>query len=252
MPWHSLSTPMDENTIPAIADQTVIQWGLGLKVGDTLQYMDENGQQLGLKLIGGLANSIFRGNVLIDEDLFLEHFPSSSGSNVFLIDGDPEEEAAIREELELSFRDHGWLMLPAAERLATFNSVENTYLSIFLILGGLGLIIGTIGLGIVLARNLLSRRNELGVMQALGFSQRLIIKIFTLEHFYLLLLGVGVGIVSSIIAALPSWLNPHVDISPWSILLLVGLIFLAGLGWIIYFIRRFLREEVLIAALWEE
>jgi hypothetical protein len=36
--------------------------------------------------------------------------------------------------------------------LAEFNTVENTYLSIFQVLGGLGLLLGSAGLGIVVAR----------------------------------------------------------------------------------------------------
>lgn len=240
-PWLSLREKLDEKTIPAIADQTVIQWGLGLSIGDTLQYLDENGRALNLKLIGGLANSVFQGNVLIDDRLFLEHFPGSSGSQVFLIDGDPAEAAAIRAEMERSFRDHGWLMTSAAERLAAFNSVENTYLSIFMILGGLGLLLGTIGLGIVLARNLLGRRDELALMAALGFRKSGIQRMITWEHIYLLLLGVGIGALSSTIAALPTWLNPNLEVSPWSVLLLITSLFLAGLGWIFFFAWRFLR-----------
>lgn len=248
-PWQSLAQPLGPNTIPAIADQTVIQWGLGLKVGDTLQYVDERGQALNLKLIGGLANSIFQGSVLIDDRLFLEHFPSNSGARVFLVDGQPEESEAIREELDLAFRDHGWGSQPAAERLATFNSVTNTYLSIFMILGGLGLLIGTIGLGIVMARNLLSRRDELGILLALGFRRHMVSRMVTLEHFYLLLLGVGIGLLCSVVAALPVWLNPNIPVSPLTVLVLIGLVFAGGLLWILLFSRWMMREETLVDTL---
>lgn len=248
-PWMSLNEELGENTIPAIADQTVIQWGLGLKTGDTLQYLDENGAVLNLKLIGGLANSIFQGSVLISRGHFLGHFPSSSGSNTFLIDGPSEEKAGIRQELEQSFRDHGWAMQEAAARLAEFNSVENTYLSIFMILGGLGLILGTIGLAIVLARNLLGRRNELGLLQAVGFPKALILRIVVLEHFYLLLAGVGIGLASSLLATLPSWLNPNIEISPWSLVWLMGFTFLHGVFWIVLISWRFLAGGNVIGAL---
>lgn len=237
-PWLSLRKKLGDQTIPAFADQTVIQWGLGLKIGDTLQYLDENGRALNLKLIGGLANSIFQGSVLIDDRLFLEYFPGSSGSKIFLIEGDPAEAEAIRTEMERSFRDHGWLMTTAAERLAAFNSVENTYLSIFMILGGLGLLLGTIGLGIVLARNLLTRRDELALLAALGFRTSGIQRMIIREHIYLLLLGVGIGAVSSTVAAWPAWLNPNLEISPSGTLLLIASLFLFGLGWIFFFAWR--------------
>ena len=48
----------------------------------------------------------------------------------------------------------------AARRLAQFNAVQNTYLNTFQVLGGLGLLLGSAGLGVVVLRNVLERRNE--------------------------------------------------------------------------------------------
>ena len=42
--------------------------------------------------------------------------------------------------------DRGMEWVPAAQRLNDFNAVQNTYLSIFSTLGGLGLLLGTVGL----------------------------------------------------------------------------------------------------------
>ena len=248
-PWRSLDRKLTDNTIPAIADQTVIQWGLGLSVGDTLHYLAENGLELKLKLIGGLENSIFQGSVLISEENYLRYFPSSSGSNVFLVEGQAEDKTQIREELQNSLRDHGWMMQESAVRLAEFNTVENTYLSIFLVLGGLGLIIGTISLGLVLMRNLLDRKHELGMMQALGFSNVLILSIVALEHFYLLLLGVGIGWISSLLASLPSWAKLNAENSMGMTLAMIGLLFLIGLIWILVLTWQFLRKEKVVTFL---
>ena len=59
----------------------------------------------------------------------------------------------------------------AAERLASFHRVENTYLSTFQALGGLGLLLGTIGLATVMFRNVLERRRELGLLRAVGYDR---------------------------------------------------------------------------------
>ncbi len=45
-PWLSLKQTLPGGVIPAIADQTVIQWGLMMKMGDTLLYQTENGDTL--------------------------------------------------------------------------------------------------------------------------------------------------------------------------------------------------------------
>jgi putative ABC transport system permease protein len=90
-PWATLDVALEGDLIPAIADETVIKWGLGMKVGDTLHYEDADGNIMNLLLIGGLAPSIFQGSVIISENLFLERFPGSSGTEVFLVDGNLQD-----------------------------------------------------------------------------------------------------------------------------------------------------------------
>jgi len=250
-PWRSLNKDLGDDLIPAIADQTVIQWGLGLKVGDTLVYQDELGKEMKLLLIGGLGNSIFQGNVLIADQQFLSHYPSSSGSSFFLLD-DIEDDEQAQAELNRGFRDFGWDMKDSARKLAEFNSVENTYLSIFMILGALGLLIGTVGLGVILIRNLLERKKELAMFKALGFGNSLILRIVLSEYMGLLFAGLLAGGISAIIAVLPGLLKPHSEVSVGFLVLLVGIILLNGLAWIWMLALNSVRKPDLIAALREE
>ncbi len=229
---HHIITSPYHPIIPAIADQTVIQWSLGKKTGDTLYYRNEKGDTLGLKLIAGLSPSIFQGYVLISSDDFLRNYPSSSGSNVFLIDGPIEKSKQIGEELSTTFRDYGWEMTTTAERLNEFNSVTNTYLSIFMALGALGLILGTVGLAIVLARSILERRKEIAILQALGFTQKHIWKLLTREYISLLLWGLVTGFVSSVIAVWPNLTSAGSEVSLEFVLMITASIFLNGLFWI--------------------
>src|SRR2546425_885221 len=82
----------------------------------------------------------------------------------------------------------------ATRRLAAFNAVQNTYLNTFQVLGGLGLLLGSMGLGVVVLRNVLERRSELGLLQAVGFTRRSIRWLVLSEHGGLLALGLAVGI----------------------------------------------------------
>ena len=52
--------------------------------------------------------------------------------------------------LETDLADAGFDAERVADRLANFLSVQNTYLSTFQTLGGLGLLLGTVGLGVVM------------------------------------------------------------------------------------------------------
>jgi len=248
-PWQILDDTFDDGTIPAIADQTVIQWGLGKKVGDILLYQNEMGDTLRLKLIAGTTPSIFQGFVIISNKYFLKNYPSSSGSNVFLVDGNPQNETAIGEELQFVFRDYGWEMESSAKRLVEFYSITNTYLSIFLALGTLGLLLGTIGLAVILARTILERRREISVMQAIGFQSISIFKILVREYFILLVVGVFIGFVTAVVATLPAFLSSNSDASFSTVALVVALILTNGIIWIVGLSWFALQKKILATGL---
>jgi ABC-type lipoprotein release transport system permease subunit len=248
-PWLALNKMFDDGTIPAIADQTVIQWGLGMKVGDVLLYQNELGDTLRLKLIAGTTPSIFQGFVLVSNQNFLKNYPTNSGSHIFLIDGNKENEQQIGNELQSVFRDYGWEMESTAKRLVEFYSVTNTYLSIFLALGALGLILGTIGLAVILARTLLERRREISVMQAIGFNNQPILKIITTEYLILLFTGVIIGFVTAVVATLPAFLSSNSDASFSTVAIVTGLILINGFLWIFGLTWFSLQKKKLVTGL---
>ncbi len=248
-PWQILEERFDDGTIPAIADQTVIQWGLGMKVGDVLLYQNEKGDTLKLKLIAGTTPSIFQGFLIISNQNFIQNYPTSSGSNLFLIDGDPENAVSIGEELQSVFRDYGWEMSSTAKRLVEFYSVTNTYLSIFLALGALGLILGTIGLAVILARTILERRREIAVMQAVGFTAVSIFKMLIGEYFILLFVGVLMGFATALVSTLPAFLSSNTGVSFSTVALVVALILINGVIWIVGLSWFSLQKKTLVTGL---
>ncbi len=230
-PWGSLNQE-HQGFIPAIADQSVIQWGLGLGVGDTLFYTNSRGEEIRLLLIGGLENSVLQGNVVISATHFFNHFPGSDGSGVFLLEAPNHDTLELENELAFVFRDFGWEMVSTVDKLAGFNSVENTYLQIFFLMGALGMLLGTIGLAIVIARSMLERRAEISLFNALGFSELLIRKIFFSEYSLLFLAGILTGTLSAAIATMPTWLAGSQNVSPQFLVGVLTVILVNGLFWI--------------------
>ena len=258
-PWSSLNGEIagqagedgsgQAHIIPAIADQAVIQWGLGKKTGDTLTYANERGEELRLVLVGGLNNSVFQGNVIISEDNFLFHFPSAGGSSFFLVDADQDRREQLQEELNFIFRDHGWEMTTAADRLNEFNSVENTYLGIFLMLGALGILLGVIGLAVVMARSIIQRKSEIALYASLGFKRSGIASLITREYIILLFAGFAAGMPPALIAGFPSLMSGNRESGLLFAALLMGIIFLNGVIWIIVTSRIMIKKTGLTAAL---
>ena len=244
-PWGSLEKELEDGLIPAIADQTVIQWGLGKKTGDTLYYQSETGDTLRIRLIGGIAPSVLQGNLIISDRHFLRFFPSSSGASVYLVDVEPGASVDPKNDLTRAFRDNGWYMTGSAARLAEFASVQNTYLSIFTLLGILALILGTVGLGIVLIRNIIERANEIGLFQALGYGPGQIFRIFFLEYFILIGIGILAGFLAAILATLPGLLSLNAMQAFSNIGKLLLLLIGNSICWISIFILTNLRKRSL-------
>jgi hypothetical protein len=251
-PWSTLSAEPEGGVIPAIADETVIKWGLGMKVGDTLQYSDAEGNIMKLLLVGGLAPSIFQGSVIISESHFLDRFPQSSGTEVFLVEGGMQDTARIAGQMNRGLRDLGWSMEYAPQRLAEFNSVTNTYLSIFLVMGALGLLLGTIGLSIVLFRSIIERREELTILRALGFGKKRVKSMVIREYLFLLLSGTLIGSIAAVIATLPALLSPNSEVSLSLILIIISVLLLNGVIWIWWMTGVALKNKIIVAALRNE
>lgn len=231
-PWLALKKNYGDNIIPAYADQTVIVWGLKKAVGDTLIYQDEYGKNVKLLILGGLNNSIFQGNILIADSYFQKHWPSVSGSKVLLVDNPIVSDDQLMQQFENNLQDLGVTGMKTSDRLSAFYSVENTYLSMFMFLGGLGVIIGTIGLGIVLMRNILERKKELALLAAIGYQQNSLFKLLFYENVFLLMAGLVCGVSAAFIGVLPSILSPSFEMPIGYILTLLLGIALSGLIWI--------------------
>ena len=173
----------------------------------------------------------FQGHLIIDQEFFDQHYPSSDGYYVFLIDAPWDSLENTAEKLRWAFQDQGMTMETTAHRLAEFSKVTNTYLSIFMILGGLGLVLGSLGIGIVLMRNVLERRGELALMRALGFHQSSVRRLILSEHLVLLLAGIGWGAVASFLAVLPALLTPGTSVPFSTIFLTFVAVLSSGLIW---------------------
>ena len=204
-PWRWLNRELEEGIVPALADYNSAQWILHRGLGDEIVVEDEAGNPVRLRLMGLLSGSIFQGQLLIAEDDFTRLFPQQSGYGYFLLDTPPEQAAALQVALEEGLAPYGLDAAAAAGRLARYQAVENTYLSTFQTLGGLGLLLGTVGLAVVLLRNAVERRGEWAFMRALGFRRRLLGRLLLVEQTFLLLAGLGIGTGAALLAAAPHW-----------------------------------------------
>jgi len=207
-PWSILDANLPGGAVPAVGDHDTLQWSLHKGLGDEIEYTDDNGKPVKVRIAGRIKGSVFQGSLLIGEKQFRRHFPAAGGYRVFLVDAPPGEAKAASAAFSAALEDLGMQLTGAADRLGRFAEVQNTYLSIFTALGGLGLLLGSVAIGVVVLRNVLERRGELALLRAVGFSKGHLTWMVLCEHWVLLALGMAAGAGAAAVAVLPALLSP--------------------------------------------
>jgi hypothetical protein len=78
--------------------------GLGLGLGDEIEYLDDGGKILKVRLVAGLAGSPFQGRLVVSESVLLRRFPTSAFPRLLLANSPPGRSADLAMSLELSPR----------------------------------------------------------------------------------------------------------------------------------------------------
>ncbi len=250
-PWLLLQRPVNDGPVPVVADATSLQYVLHARVGDIFSMDVGADRPLELQFVGAITDSVLQGELIMSEENFVRLFPAQQGYRFFMIDAPGVQTVAAAEALagvlEKDLTTFGFDAVTAVERLEAFHRVENTYLSTFQSLGGLGLLLGTVGLAAVMFRNVLERRRELALLRAVGFDRRRVSQMILAEAVLLLGAGLAAGVLSALVAVIPAW-RGHSGGGPGLVLamLLAGVI-AAGVVSSVLAIRAALRGRMLDA-----
>jgi hypothetical protein len=201
--WTELAPPGPDGIVPAIADATSLQYVLHAGVGDVIEIDTDTSRPHRLRIVGALRDSVLQGELMIAEEAFRAIFPDVAGYRMLLVDVAPARAADVTRALEERLEPYGLDVQDTAQRLAAYHRVENTYLSTFQALGGLGLVLGVVGLAAVIARNVLERRRELALLAASGYTGRDLGRVVAGEQLGLLAAGLVIGLAAALVAIAP-------------------------------------------------
>jgi putative ABC transport system permease protein len=250
-PWLLLIRPLQGDEVPVIADATSLQYVLHAAVGDTFSMDIGRDRPLVFRFVGALSDSVLQGELIVSEENFVRLFPAQQGYRLFLIEDravtDREQADALAGTLERELAPFGFDAVGTGERLASFHRVENTYLSTFQALGGLGLLLGTIGLSAIMFRNVLERRRELALLRAVGYDARHVSIVIVAEAALLLGAGLISGAACAALAIAPAWLGRGGALPGPGLVLLLAAVAVAGLVSSVIATRAALRGNMLEA-----
>jgi putative ABC transport system permease protein len=162
-----------------------------------LQVKDpESGRTRDLRVIGVLESSAsFAGDIVTSQDTLdaLADRPVPPQTYYFDLSSGVDT-AATAKTLEKDFARNG---LQTEVTAQTIRDNDATRRIVFLLLRGfmsLGLVVGIAALGVIAARSVVERRQQIGMMRALGFQRGQVRLVFLIESSFIALLGIGVGV----------------------------------------------------------
>lgn len=143
--------------------------------------------------------------------------------------------------------------LPKEQLASSRRSVESIF---YLLQGfvGLGLLIGIAALGVVTIRAVVERRQQIGVLRAIGFQRQMVQGVFLIENLFVSGLGTLIGYVLAITFSYNLYRQVAADqglsfLPPWGVLIGIGLAILAAALFVAWFHARQSARVVIAEAL---
>jgi putative ABC transport system permease protein len=156
----------------------------------------DTGETRELRVIGVLESSAsFAGQIVTSQETLEGLAGRAVPPQTYYLDlGSDANAAATAKTLEKDFAESGLQTQVTAQ---VIRDTDATRRIVFLLLRGfmgLGLVVGICALGVIAARSVVERRQQIGMMRALGFQKGQVRLVFLIESSFIALLGIGVGV----------------------------------------------------------
>jgi putative ABC transport system permease protein len=156
----------------------------------------DTGETRELRVIGVLESSAsFAGQIVTSQKTLEGLAGRAVPPQTYYLDlGNDANAAATAKALEKDFAESGLQTQVTAQ---VIRDTDATRRIVFLLLRGfmgLGLVVGICALGVIAARSVVERRQQIGMMRALGFQKGQVRLVFLIESSFIALLGIGVGV----------------------------------------------------------
>ncbi len=127
--------------------------------------------------------------------------PAPPLTSYFIRLNDPSKSSAVAKEIGQKLLINGVQSVSIKDELEGFQSRARSFLYIFQGFMGLGLIVGLAAIGVIAFRAVVERRQQIGVLRAIGFQSRAVSLSFLIETAFVVLLGCLSGTVLGLLLA---------------------------------------------------
>jgi putative ABC transport system permease protein len=128
-------------------------------------------------------------------------FPEPASISYYLALEDPDEASRFAREVEAALVARGVQATSIRDAQIESQGWINGILTIMTSFFGLGLVVGIAAVGVVAFRAVVERRQQIGMLRALGFQRSLVSLAFLIEAAFVVILGVVVGTMLGLLTA---------------------------------------------------
>jgi putative ABC transport system permease protein len=155
-----------------------------------------SGEERDLRVIGVVDDAAFYAGEVMTPQQTLEALagaPVSAQSYLFDLTDDANA-AAVARNLEEGFARNGLQATVLEKEIQDSSAADDIFNSLLTGFMSLGLLVGIAALGVIAARSVVERRQQIGMLRALGFQKGQVRLAFLLESSFIALLGIGLGV----------------------------------------------------------
>ena len=189
---------MDGSVVASMFSVPASAWYVS--VGDVVTVTSGDGSSVDVTVIGIMDQILISGS--FTTKAFVDEHAAGATENLFYIDtvaGTGFTDDDILTQLEEGLAEYGLNGIVVKDVVEEFMAVSSSMMQLMELFLGVGLIVGISGLGIITIRNIAERRQEIGVMRAIGFQRNMILSTFLLETSFVALLGISMGVALGLI-----------------------------------------------------
>jgi putative ABC transport system permease protein len=198
----------------------------------------QSGQTRSLQVIGVLEDTAFFAPGVMSSRATVDGLveaPLPAQSYQFRLK-DGVDSGSAAKELEKAFAQNGLQAVAMEQEIEDGSAAQGLFNNLLMGFMGLGLLVGIAALGVIAARSVVERRQQIGMLRALGFQRGQVRLAFLIESSFVALLGIGLGVALGaalsvgIVDSFEEQISGIRYTVPWSTLgVIVGLAYFASL-----------------------
>ena len=111
------------------------------------------------------------------------------------------DEVAAAQAVETAFAGNAMQARSQTEAYLEENGFIQSFMTLIQVFMGLGLLVGIAALGVISIRSVVERRQQIGVLRAIGFKRRMVQLGFMIEYSFIAMMGIAIGVSLGVVLA---------------------------------------------------